>query len=443
MTALHDPVEAVTLKDQKAVDTTLADELNKLSVREREMIYEEIHGVERTIPETPSFVDTRLDLLDLELRRIPVKPAYDLAESKSKDFVSSPKLRLMFLRADNFDAQKAAQRMVKYFEGKLRTFGETPLARPVMLSDLNDDDRAALASGCYSILPTRDRSGRAVFLDLQNMIPKTWKRGLNLIRAATYVVMSALEDEETQRRGMVCLMYHMGDDVAESDADLIEGFSAMRHLPFKLGCLHMCFGNPWVSAYARTLLGMSGRSFRARARLHSGSHTELQYNLMTFGLPMDVFPVSTEGEVKNGMEKWIAKRQRKEQSLFNNVLQDFNRVDVPGRWDVLVGKGKPFQRHVGNVRLRAMVESYIDEYISAPKGEKHLVPRKVLTVVRQDGGRFLKKEKDGWWVEVSCADALDKVSKLFLSTKAGSKGTNRNLAMFKALAKEMARRELG
>jgi hypothetical protein len=150
---------------------------------------------------------------------------------------------------------------------------------------------------------------------------------------------------------------------------------------------------------------------------------------MTFGLPMDLFPISMEGEVKRtNILKWLAKRQRKEQLLLKNPSNGFNHVDMPGRNDILVGKGKPFQRHVGNVWLRTIVESYMDEYIALAKGGKHIVIRKVLDAVRKDRGRFLKKERDDWWTEVSEADALDKITKLFWSVKARWKGKKRGSA---------------
>jgi hypothetical protein len=114
----------------------------------------------------------------------------------------------------------------------------------------------------------------------------------------------------------------------------------------------------------------------------------------------------------------------------------FDRVDMPGKHDILVGKGTPFQRHVGNVWLRTIVESYMDQYISAPKGEKQNVIRIMRNLVRNDGGRFLKKERDDWWTEVSEADALDKITKLVQSVKASAKGTNRGLAISKCISSQ-------
>jgi hypothetical protein len=51
---------------------------------------------------------------------------------------------------------------VSFLEEKLKLFGPKPLARELLLSDLNQDDMVLLQSGFFSIVPLRDSSGRAV-----------------------------------------------------------------------------------------------------------------------------------------------------------------------------------------------------------------------------------------------------------------------------------------
>ena len=111
--------------------------------------------------------------------------------------------------------------------------------------------------------------------------------------------MSALEDEETQRRGVVSVLYNMGDSMdATDDSDLLKEVpAAMEYLPYKFVSCHMCFENPpRVNAFARMLLGVCGSNYRSRVRLHTGSQTEIQHSLLTYGLPLDLFPISTEGD---------------------------------------------------------------------------------------------------------------------------------------------------
>jgi hypothetical protein len=150
------------------MDDPLARELNEMSPQEREMVYEEIHkihGVDQTIDETPALLAEKLKLLDQELRKISNKPAYDRAERISKEYVTDTKFRLMFLRAEYFDAEKAGIRLVKFMDEKLAYFGPEVLARPIYFDDLNKDEQNFVQEGHYQLLPVRDLGDRVVFVD--------------------------------------------------------------------------------------------------------------------------------------------------------------------------------------------------------------------------------------------------------------------------------------
>lgn len=93
----------------------------------------------------------------------------------------------MFLRCEKFQPKPAAERIVTHFAVKKLFFGSPPsstsqtnqqqnnngkdldngkvhvLARPVLMSDLNEKDMEVLESGFIQILPERDTAGRIVF----------------------------------------------------------------------------------------------------------------------------------------------------------------------------------------------------------------------------------------------------------------------------------------
>jgi hypothetical protein len=169
--------------NQDNIDAVLAEELNQMSFQEREAMYEEIHGVDSIVNETPEFVAERLEALANELQKILNKPAYDRAESTSKEYVTSQKFRLMFLRSESFDARKAAHRLVRFMEGKLKLFGPEVLTRPILYNDLDADDRKALKSGMFQICPARDSSGRAIFGNYLKLLPSScYERTENVVR---------------------------------------------------------------------------------------------------------------------------------------------------------------------------------------------------------------------------------------------------------------------
>jgi hypothetical protein len=147
-------------------DTQLAQELNQLTLREREQVYEDIHGVSKIIDEDPEFLEHCLLQMDMEFRRLKKHKrqtsAYESALFLAPRLVMGRDFRLMFLRAESFDPKKALNRMVKHFESKLELFGFDKLVKPITQEDLHEDAKDALRVGILQPLPAKDRSGRTI-----------------------------------------------------------------------------------------------------------------------------------------------------------------------------------------------------------------------------------------------------------------------------------------
>ena len=142
----------------------LAQQLNQLSLKEREELLYDIHGVLELPKEEPDFVSKCLQELDKEIygHSHNDKTAYELAETQNYEYVSSERFRLKFLRAENFNPRLAAQRLIKFFASKLHLFGPDCLTRDIGLNDLSEDDEKSIEAGLLQLLPLRDRAGRAV-----------------------------------------------------------------------------------------------------------------------------------------------------------------------------------------------------------------------------------------------------------------------------------------
>jgi hypothetical protein len=125
-------------------------------------------------------------------------------------------------------------------------------------------------------------------------------------------------------------------------------------------------------------------------------------------------PITYNGELKTANHsKWIAKRRIKDSVLKRQC--EFNGIDLPGVNDVLVGRGKPFRDHLGNVLLRHMIEKQIDEYTRATSVTgKAAIAGDIMREIQKEGV-FLKRNTDGWWVVVSDKEAEDKVRHAFRS----------------------------
>ncbi len=163
---------------EDTMDSILSRELHQLSLEDREAINEEIHGVRNlAVPETPSFVWEKLEEMERALLRIQhpwnrqhmddsgtfAGNAYTEALLLGSRYIHDSNFRLMFLRADLFDAPRAALRLVTFLQLLRDYLGPEALVRkPWTLQMFGPDDLKVLKSGIFQIFPGRDRAGRRV-----------------------------------------------------------------------------------------------------------------------------------------------------------------------------------------------------------------------------------------------------------------------------------------
>lgn len=261
----------ISADDGEDIGNILAGALSKLSLQDLEKAYEDIHGVDEVVTETPELIAERLAELDTTIQMIRHKEAYLEAEQISTDYIRSKKFRLMFLRAELFDVQKAAKRLVRFMEGKKRLFGTDCLARPIYLSDLDENDLHSLSCGGIQMLPNRDRAGRAVFVEAMRSHAESFKYADNMVKAFVYMVLAAAEDEETQKHGMVSINYWIGHRM-EIDPELLrKAPMPLSWIPLRFCGLHFCANNHLLRVAFSLLAKSLDVDRRARARLHTGT----------------------------------------------------------------------------------------------------------------------------------------------------------------------------
>jgi hypothetical protein len=185
---------------EKRLNNLIAQDFNKLSFHDRNAINEEIHGVSSLSPEeTPEMVADAVHRLSLGIDDIVHKPAYNknqqwnsnsstmgidciqsvynynvdtLSAGTHSTYVNTLEFRLRFLRADLFDAKKAAKRLVKFLEMVMELYdgNEELLRRPIVLNDLKSkEEKDYMKLGNHQLLPFRDRSGRRVIAMVPDM----------------------------------------------------------------------------------------------------------------------------------------------------------------------------------------------------------------------------------------------------------------------------------
>lgn len=212
---------------------------------------------------------------------------------------------------------------------------------------------------------------------------------------------------------------------------------------------------------------------------------------MTFGIPTSQFPVLTDGSVDiSHHRRWIqarrdleARRRRQElqtapvgsgsvyeshenypsmpsaasspsrehDEIYGNGSDSasYNSTEIylPTSRDILFGRGKPYQQHLGNVRLSLTLESLKERYEALPRQDKTALAQDIVKAFKAKGSRFLRQPSLSvkadvadvpLWKEVKDSEAREKVSQLFRSMRhgkqhqgaaSGSGGVERSLAL--------------
>jgi hypothetical protein len=153
------------LDDSVDMNDTISSKLNELSMKERTKCIHELHGIpEGPVPETREIRQAKLREVNEAVSKFRKDDtvAYQMACEKDKKYVDG--IKLLCLRADQFNGQKAATRLVSYFSFKQSLFGDKSLARDIALDDLKDEDKEGMHKGIVRLLPEKDRAGRSILM---------------------------------------------------------------------------------------------------------------------------------------------------------------------------------------------------------------------------------------------------------------------------------------
>jgi len=148
--------------------------LLSMSAEERMQALQDIHGVLDIPEEDPAIVETKVKEMVQKLAQFEPsrREALDEAIRQNPEYVE--RCRLAFLRAEEFDTEKAAQRMAAHFALRFELFETTDvLGRDMMISDLaaRKEDLPMLENGAIQLLKHRDRIGRPIILFFPARLP--------------------------------------------------------------------------------------------------------------------------------------------------------------------------------------------------------------------------------------------------------------------------------
>ena len=297
----YDPSNEGTSTD---ADKLLLKELQQLSVNDRGRVQEEIHGVSTcAIVEDENKIIEGLKCLENEIRTIrrevflsldhvssagnsyskSIWPYLAVDEENSSSstistnahkrmlysYIFHEEFRLRFLRADLYDAKKAAHRYLRCIESLLKYYGNYALQRPLIYEDLGKECQDAAKTGFMQVLPSRDRAGRLVVV----CQPVSKEAIMSIVvKLFVYIFQVVSEDIETQKRG--CIFVFSADEEqlellsipeAKHEYSLYREGSMVRR-----SCTHFCLpeNNPKMKIARSIIMLAMSRDDRIRTRIH-------------------------------------------------------------------------------------------------------------------------------------------------------------------------------
>ena len=90
------------------------------------------------------------------------------------------------------------------------------------------------------------------------------------MKALIYIVLAAAEDEETQKRGLIGMLYFTDALPLIQQLYRRQGPRLFDWLPIKLVGVHFCYDDPKFRILQAVLLLMMGKERRVRVRIHEG-----------------------------------------------------------------------------------------------------------------------------------------------------------------------------
>mmetsp|Transcript_594 Transcript_594/g.1427 ORF Transcript_594/g.1427 Transcript_594/m.1427 type:complete len:752 (+) Transcript_594:258-2513(+) len=432
--ATRQPYWNETNETLKAQEEALAREAAKISFEDKTRVNFEVHGIPHMGNVDPELenIDWYLQQLEVELQSITHQnDAVREAQQMNPKSVNSKEFRLMFLRmflqGGAFDVKQAAAKMAFYFDTKKLIFGGGEiLGRDVRLSDLSVGDRAAMNSGAWQVMPDRDAAGRVVVFYAPGQ--RVFETVENWLRPLWYMLSLIAKDEVNQKSGVVMVRYLRGFTTLRDTYEEAKKVAMVRDaIPQKYAALHYCYNDESMTALVTAQkIHFLTRNQRSHTREHLASHDEICFRLETYGIHVDRTILLENGHL--GMawyNEWIQLREATETEVqpigSGSAKSTIETTVVPSNFDVLFGRGRNTREHCGNLRCAVLVEMHQKEYESCSKTEKTAIAERIIKMVKECGGKFLKKDRKYGWQEVPDNKAREKVAHFFRHLRAMDK----------------------
>jgi len=310
-------------------------ERSSLSQEERDKVVNDLFGgnahalpsAEEHLPQLVTHMSEELDKIDDA-----EKEGYLLALKQCPHLVAKESDPVRFLRCDDYQTEKAARRLVNYWNFRVELFGEERAFLPMTIRGAMADDMDGLQCAwtmCF-IAPTRDQNGRAVLCCDRCMIdPKKFGRD-RLLRLIFYTAFAASNHPLTQIHGAINVVYNSLHSMDRIFFKKWQKLLLTDILPIKFLAHHSVRNPAMVELLLPVIKWMLGKYDRLRTHVHGGSN--VLANLAPFGITPDCLPTTIGGTHVFNEPAYIAARIKEEEGQINNTTT----MDVEEEEDIVV-----------------------------------------------------------------------------------------------------------
>lgn len=201
--------------------------------------------------------------------------------------------------------------MIKYWTKRLEIFGPDRAFLPLTQAQALKDDDVALGFGFVKLVPAKDPSGRSItYFDVSKQDKTKYERK-SMTRAMWYVFHAALEDIETQKKGIIILVIPRDSKLSQFDRKLgqLNADSLRGCIPIRMSAAHICHPPTFFSIIYPIIKILMGERLRKRTLVHGGSEAHVVQSMATFGLTKDRLPQEFGGDIGPFHDDWLASRR--------------------------------------------------------------------------------------------------------------------------------------
>lgn len=236
--------------------------------------------------------------------------------------------------------------------------------------------------------------------------------------------MTVLQDEETQKKGIVWIAMHFQNfQISPDEYRTIQDID--KAIPYRTVSGHFCYSDPAIRILAAGFRLHVGTDERNRMRIHYGTQEEINFKLQTFGIPTEDIVFQEDGALDATTHNeflTMLKAQEDAETETKAIVGESEadqekRIIVPGRFDVLFGRSRMAREHTGTKRALHIVEMEFDTYERLGKYQKAEVSDRIISIIHQSGGNFLRQNDKGAWVLAEDRDVRNKIGHWFRHTR--------------------------